>query len=45
MQPSSMHYFPLALPFILAFALPVLVMIVLIELGLLKLMFDKHPYP
>jgi uncharacterized membrane protein len=45
MQPSSMHYFPLALPFILAFALLVFVMIALIELGLLKYAYERMGVP
>jgi len=45
MQPSSMHYFPLALPFILAFTLLVFVMIALIELGLLKYAYERMGVP
>jgi uncharacterized membrane protein len=45
MQPSSMHYFPLALPFILAFALLVFVMIALLELGLLKYAYERMGVP
>ena len=45
MQPSNMHYFPLALPFILAFALLVFVMIALIELGLLKYAYERMGVP
>jgi len=45
MQPSSMQYFPLALPFILAFALLVFVVIALIEVGLLKYAYERMGVP
>jgi len=45
MRPSSMHYFPLALPFILALAVLFVVVVVLIELGLLKYAYERMGVP
>ena len=41
MQSSGLHFFPLALPFFLAFFLLVGVLIALIEIGLLEYAYEK----
>jgi uncharacterized membrane protein len=41
MQPSSMHYFPLAFPFVLALLFLLAVLIVLVELRVLSYAYEK----
>ena len=45
MRPSSMHYFPLAWPFILALAVLFLFLVALVELGLLKYAYERMGIP
>ena len=45
MQPSSMHYFPLAWPFILGLFVLFVVVVVLIELGILKYAYERMGIP
>jgi uncharacterized membrane protein len=45
MHPSSMHYFPLAWPFLLALALIFAVVVVLVELGVLKYAYERMGIP
>lgn len=45
MQPSSMHYFPLAWPFILALAVIFLFLVALVELGVLKYAYERMGIP
>lgn len=45
MQPSSMHYFPLAWPFILALALLFLLVVALVEVGILKYAYERMGIP
>jgi uncharacterized membrane protein len=45
MQPSSMHYFPLAWPFLLALFLLLFVLVALLELGLLKYAYERMGVP
>jgi uncharacterized membrane protein len=45
MQPSSMHYFPLAWPFILALFVILIVVVALIELGILKYVYERMGIP
>lgn len=45
MRPSSMHYFPLAWPFLLALALLFVVVVALVELGVLKYAYERMGVP
>ena len=45
MRPSSMHYFPLAWPFILALGLLFVVVVALVELGILKYAYERMGVP
>ena len=45
MQPSSMHYFPLAWPFFLLLILLFFVEIALIEIGILSYAYEKIGVP
>ena len=45
MQPSSKHYYPLALPFILVFALLIFVIVGMVEFGLLKCAYERMGVP
>lgn len=45
MRLSSMHYFPLAWPFILAFALVFVIVVALIELNILKYAYERMGIP
>lgn len=45
MQPSSMHYFPLAWPFIIALALLFLLVVALVEVGVLKYAYERMGIP
>jgi uncharacterized membrane protein len=45
MRPSSMHYFPLAWPFLLALFVLFFVVVALIELGLLKYAYERMGVP
>jgi uncharacterized membrane protein len=45
MQPSSMHYFPLAWPFILALFVLFFIVVALIELGILKYAYERIGIP
>jgi uncharacterized membrane protein len=45
MRPSSMHYFPLAWPFILALFVLFLVVVALIEFGILKYAYERIGIP
>ena len=45
MRPSSMHYFPLAWPFILALAVILTVVVALIELGVFKYAYERMGIP
>ncbi len=45
MRLSSMHYFPLAWPFILAFALLFVILVALIELNILKYAYERMGIP
>jgi len=45
MRPSSVHYFPLAWPFILAFFVLFIVVVALIELGILKYVYERMGVP
>jgi len=45
MQPSSMHYFPLAWPFILALFVILTVVVALVELGILKYVYERMGIP
>lgn len=45
MRPSSMHYFPLAWPFILALFVLFIVVVALIELGILKYAYERMGIP
>src|SRR5579885_2530765 len=45
MRPSGMHYFPLALPFILAFFVLFVIVAALIELGILRYAYERMGIP
>src|SRR5579884_316226 len=45
MQPSSMHYFPLAWPFLFALFVLALVVLGLVELGLLRYAYERMGVP
>lgn len=45
MRPSSLHYFPLAWPFIVALAFLLLIVIALVELGLLRYAYERMGVP
>ena len=45
MRPSSMHYFPLAWPFILALSLLFVIVFALVELGLLRYAYERMGVP
>ena len=45
MRPSSMHYFPLAWPFLLALTLLFFAVVALVELGLLKYAYERMGVP
>lgn len=45
MRPSSLHYFPLAWPFIVALAILLLIVIALVELGLLRYAYERMGVP
>jgi uncharacterized membrane protein len=45
MQPSSMHYFPLAWPFILALFVLFVIVLALVELGVLKYAYERMGIP
>lgn len=45
MRPSSMHYFPLAWPFILALFVLFIIAVALIELGILKYAYERIGVP
>jgi len=45
MRPSSMHYFPLAWPFLLLLGLILIVLVALVELGLLKYAYQRMGIP
>jgi len=45
MRLSSMHYFPLAWPFILAFALLFVIVVALVELNILKYAYERMGIP
>lgn len=41
MRPSTMHYFPLAWPFLLAFVILFVVVVTLVELNVLKYAYER----
>jgi uncharacterized membrane protein len=41
MRPSSPHFFPLALPLVLAFAVVLGVLVTLLELGVIRYAYEK----
>ncbi len=45
MQPSSMHYFPLAWPFLLALGFLFFVVVALVELGILRYAYERMGVP
>jgi uncharacterized membrane protein len=45
MRPSSLHYFPLAWPFIVALAFLLLIVIALVELGILSYAYERMGVP
>ncbi len=45
MRPTSMHYFPLAWPFIMALAFLFVVVVALVELGILKYAYERMGVP
>ena len=45
MHPSSMHYFPLAWPFILALFLLFLLLVVLVEMGIISYAYERMGIP
>ena len=45
MQPSALHYFPLAWPFLLALAFLFLIVVALVELGVLKHAYERMGVP